>query len=174
MNRSAYEMEALTVPACASFCADRNFQYVGLEWSTECYCSNSMPASPLDDSSCARSCGGDSTMRCGGGYALSVYEVTNTDKIEERYAWESEAYTGRANGAKNPIYLGGHAYLNRRNDHGGSFVGNVANLGLFDRAITGKEADCLFRQGERKIGSCRAPGEMWGQTFWNAFTDGVL
>ena len=121
------------------------------------------------DEDCSRSCGGDSTMTCGGGDANSVYQITDQSK-----PWEAAQYSGVANGPKNPIYIGGHAYVNRRGEHGGSFLGNVANLGLFDRDISEVEVDCLFRQGEKKIGSCRKPDDMWNQVFWNSFTDGTL
>jgi hypothetical protein len=50
----------------------------------------------------------------------------------------------------------------------------MANLGLFDDALEEQAIDCLYRQNQRTLGSCRPPTSMWRTTYFNAFTDGTL
>ena len=74
----------------------------------------------------------------------------------------------------NPIYLGGHAPRREGDDSGGSFVGNMANLFIFDAAPTEEEVGCMFRAQSYSIGSCRAPDTMWRKSFWESFTGDTL
>jgi hypothetical protein len=77
--------------------------------------------------------------------AISTEEQPDGSTVD-KFAWDD---VETPVGLKNPVYLGGHAYVNRRGEHAGGFLGNVANLGLFDDAIDGAAIDCLYRQVSR-------------------------
>eukprot|EP01050_Picozoa_sp_SAG11_P049490 SAG11_NODE_27068_length_337_cov_0.924370_1_plen_90_part_01 len=72
-----------------------------------------------------------------------------------------------------PIYLGGHAPDQRGSTEGG-FVGNMADLFIFDAAPTDEEVDCMYRAQSYNIGSCRAPDSMWRTSLWESFTGDTL
>ena len=57
-------------------------------------------------------------------------------------------------GMATPMYLGGHASFRPGDEHSGNFVGNIADLGLFNRGVDDDEMDCLFRQTKRSLGAC--------------------
>ncbi len=64
---------ALTVEMCAAFC--EGYAYFGVEYSSECYCSNELAGEPAPESDCAMLCGGDSSQWCGGPNRLNLYAV---------------------------------------------------------------------------------------------------
>ena len=192
LNSTRQRDSAQTVQKCASLCAGYGMPWAGLQASTDCYCSYEDPladAVRAPDAECTASCGGESTTVCGRQWVQeedaqwgwsarsSIYNILDMSKAGASdaalFKWEVPACSG-AGGTKNPIYLGGHAYTNSRGEHGGSFVGNVANLGLFDDALAAQAVDCVYRQNQRALGSCRPPGAMWRTTFWNSFQDGTL
>lgn len=52
----------------------RGFPYVGVQFGSECYCSDSLPTRPkLDANKCTTLCHGNAGQYCGGTLALSVY-----------------------------------------------------------------------------------------------------
>lgn len=67
----------MTVEACVSYCSEAGYSYAGLEYSTQCYCGDSIAAGndPIQGvvGGCLFACGGNSTQMCGGSDALSVY-----------------------------------------------------------------------------------------------------
>ncbi|QUC18368.1 uncharacterized protein UV8b_02609 [Ustilaginoidea virens] len=67
----------MTIPKCLDFCSrGTNYRYAGLEWSKECWCSQSLSgiAARLDDGQCDFPCGGNNSLACGGSLKLSVYK----------------------------------------------------------------------------------------------------
>ncbi|KAL8698939.1 MAG: hypothetical protein Q9224_001623, partial [Gallowayella concinna] len=64
----------MTVEKCAAFC--KGYAYMGVEYSSECYCGNTIGAGALavTDGRCSMTCGGDKTAICGGPNGLSFYK----------------------------------------------------------------------------------------------------
>lgn len=70
----------MTYEKCTSFCASKGYGLAGLEWSTECYCGDSLvngASLNSPSSNCNRACGGDSTSICGGGNALTIFATAD-------------------------------------------------------------------------------------------------
>jgi len=68
----------MTVEKCVDFCAAQGFSIAGTEYSTQCYCGNSVPAdrAPIPGlmGNCFMKCGGDQTENCGGAGTISLYQ----------------------------------------------------------------------------------------------------
>ena len=111
-------------------------------------------ATQVDDRLCSSGCAGDGTIKCGGhmvgaGDYFSIYSFDTRTRANK--AWEllpNPMNTARA------IFLGGHPWPDTHGQLSGGFVGNVADLAIFDRALGTKDVDCLFRETQRTIGSC--------------------
>ncbi|EED20675.1 WSC domain protein, putative [Talaromyces stipitatus ATCC 10500] len=77
LNGPNESKDEMTVEKCISFCSDAGYSYAGLEYSTQCYCGNSIPTDKAPISGvvggCLFPCAGNSTEMCGGSAALSVY-----------------------------------------------------------------------------------------------------
>lgn len=79
-------------------------QYAGLEYSRECWCApylNTL-SEPLDASACDYACEGNTTERCGGSLALSLYNLTDA-------AAESGAVGRRGGWVSGPFGVGAFA-----------------------------------------------------------------
>lgn len=64
----------MTVEKCAAFCI--GYSYMGVEYSTECYCANSISdGAVLTPSGCSMTCGGNSNEYCGGPNRLNLYKT---------------------------------------------------------------------------------------------------
>lgn len=62
---SSTTSNSMTVSKCAAFCSA--YKYMGVEYSSECYCANSLAAGAvLTTSGCTMSCSGDANSLCGG------------------------------------------------------------------------------------------------------------
>ncbi|BFZ57336.1 hypothetical protein PYCC9005_004388 [Savitreella phatthalungensis] len=61
----------MTPEVCQLYCASRGYSIFGLQFSTECWCSSSVPSQGKSNS-CDMQCSGSSAI-CGGKNALSVY-----------------------------------------------------------------------------------------------------
>ncbi|CDZ96275.1 Glycoside hydrolase, family 71 [Phaffia rhodozyma] len=72
---SATGLTGMTVQSCIALCNSKGYSNAGMEYSTECYCGNTLSssASLMTSSNCNSICGGDGTQKCGGSYLLSVY-----------------------------------------------------------------------------------------------------
>lgn len=68
----------LTPLACSSYCRLGGYKYSGLEWSTECWCGNTLDNlaanGKVDTSQCNMPCSGDSNTMCGGNSRISIYQ----------------------------------------------------------------------------------------------------
>jgi hypothetical protein len=88
---------------CASTCQSLGYKYAGVEYGSECYCSNTAPTSSAKATDCNMACSGDNTQTCGAGNRLSVY-VDNTwvNKFNARTSYGSwnlmACYTDGTNG----------------------------------------------------------------------------
>ncbi|CAG2204408.1 unnamed protein product [Mytilus edulis] len=75
----------MTVEMCVQLCMG-NRQKPGLQYSSECFCGNSLDNSGVynetTDSECNRGCLGNSSQICGGNYRNSVYELTPASNTE--------------------------------------------------------------------------------------------
>ncbi|CAD0107963.1 unnamed protein product [Aureobasidium uvarum] len=71
--------DTTTVAVCLQYCGDSNYQYAGLEYSKECWCSNYLSAlsTQLSASNCSLACVGNNTELCGGYLTLSLYNLTS-------------------------------------------------------------------------------------------------
>jgi hypothetical protein len=67
----------MTVEKCVEMCSSGGYKFAGLEYSSECYCGNTIAADrrpkPGVLGSCNMKCSGNSKEKCGGGSALSIY-----------------------------------------------------------------------------------------------------
>lgn len=65
----------MTVEKCADFCAA--YTYMGVEYSTECYCGNTIGsgANKTTPDKCSMVCGGNALEYCGGPVLLNFYEA---------------------------------------------------------------------------------------------------
>ncbi|KAF2740116.1 WSC-domain-containing protein [Polyplosphaeria fusca] len=72
----------MTVESCIDFCSSAGYTYAGVEYSAECYCDNSLPASraPKDGiyGGCNFPCAGNSSQSCGGSGFISIYHRCTT------------------------------------------------------------------------------------------------
>ncbi|KIO30753.1 glycoside hydrolase family 71 protein [Tulasnella calospora MUT 4182] len=66
-----YSDSAMTPALCQSKCSTAGYSMAGTEYGTECYCGNSLSKN-VGSSSCTSTCGGDSSQKCGGSWALNV------------------------------------------------------------------------------------------------------
>lgn len=146
---------SMTPDMCASMCqndADALIAHThfALGRRGQCFCGDTMTTAPLVDTNlCNAGCVGDATLKCGGqrrpGDYYTIYSYVRgmtVQTIQHPY------------GTPNPIFLGGHSWPGYRQDLSGGFVGNIADLAIFDRTLSEKEMDCLFRETERGLGSC--------------------
>ena len=63
---------AMTIQKCATFCS--GYKYMGVEYSSECYCANTIGAGAAPATSgCNMVCSGDATALCGGPNRLNFY-----------------------------------------------------------------------------------------------------
>ncbi|KAI9045978.1 DUF1996 and WSC domain-containing protein [Aspergillus affinis] len=69
--------DKMTVERCTEFCSSKGYDYAGLEYSSECYCDNSIPADRRPKKgimgNCQMSCSGDNSQYCGSGGSMSIY-----------------------------------------------------------------------------------------------------
>lgn len=147
----------MTVQMCATMCEESAVYATGFAVGRNqaCYCGSARTrASAVSDQLCSAGCMGDGTIKCGGHLAgpgdyFSVYSF-DTD-TRARKPWNS--LPNPMNAAR-PIFLGGHAWNDTRGQISGGFMGNIADLAIFDRALGAKDIDCLFRETARRLGSC--------------------
>lgn len=65
---------SMTVEICAGFC--KGYTYFGVEYSSECYCDNTIAAGavPVTDGGCSMTCAGAPSEFCGGPNRLNFYK----------------------------------------------------------------------------------------------------
>ncbi|TCD62189.1 hypothetical protein EIP91_007247 [Steccherinum ochraceum] len=67
-----------TPAACVQFCEGKGFTKAGVEGGDECYCGTEIRAAPqaLDPSQCNLPCQGAIGVKCGGDFAIQLYELS--------------------------------------------------------------------------------------------------
>lgn len=71
----------MTVEKCIDFCVSKGYSFAGVEYSTECYCGNSVAQDRLGPfSKCLMPCGGNGEQFCGGPSRLSLYKKASGAK----------------------------------------------------------------------------------------------
>ncbi|KAJ9634674.1 hypothetical protein H2204_006123 [Knufia peltigerae] len=78
--------DQMTNEACVAFCDSKGFSVAGTEYSKECYCGDSIPASgmpvPGVVGNCQMKCSGDESEFCGGSALISLYQkCTGSDCV---------------------------------------------------------------------------------------------
>ncbi|GAB7340271.1 hypothetical protein MBLNU457_6733t1 [Dothideomycetes sp. NU457] len=70
----------VTVESCIQECESQGYLYAGMEYSSQCFCGNSIPSSvtPTAFGQCNMPCAGNSSETCGGPNLLSLYKTCNT------------------------------------------------------------------------------------------------
>jgi len=68
---ASYASDDMTIESCAAFCAKN--KYFGVEYGRECYCSDTLTTTAVDDADCSKPCSGNSAEKCGNGDRLDVY-----------------------------------------------------------------------------------------------------
>lgn len=63
----------MTQEYCANFCGDRDYRYAGIEYGSECLCSNDAPTITTG-ATCSMSCSGNAAQTCGGSWSMTVLE----------------------------------------------------------------------------------------------------
>lgn len=71
----------MTNEVCAQYCKAGGYTYAGTEYSSECYCSNTLGGTNITDiTQCSMKCSGDKLSYCGGGSKLSVWQIAQPPK----------------------------------------------------------------------------------------------
>ena len=77
----------LTPAVCLQACHENGFAFAGVQAGHECFCSNDEPGNDklAPESDCQWDCRGDSSLKCGGAWRLSVYKYGNQGKNFQCY-----------------------------------------------------------------------------------------
>lgn len=68
-----YDSPDMTIEKCTSLCAGNGNSLAGLEYGSQCFCGDALRLGPSNN--CNMPCAGNAAETCGGGNALSVYQV---------------------------------------------------------------------------------------------------
>ncbi|XP_007900007.2 WSC domain-containing protein 2 isoform X1 [Callorhinchus milii] len=80
-----FDYRKMTVFRCQDNCAERGYQYAGLEFGAECYCGHKIQTQNTSETECNMKCKGEKSSVCGGGNRLSVYQLELTQDSARRY-----------------------------------------------------------------------------------------
>ena len=67
----------MTIAKCKKFCADKNYNYAGVEFAKQCFCGNDRPNILAPETDCSMPCTGDKSETCGAGHRINVYLLGN-------------------------------------------------------------------------------------------------
>ncbi|KAK4648457.1 uncharacterized protein QC761_110230 [Podospora bellae-mahoneyi] len=72
---NSVQPDIMTVEKCWEFCGKGSYKYAGLEYSRECWCSQTLStlSTKVSDKECDLPCDGNSTQSCGGSLKLTLY-----------------------------------------------------------------------------------------------------
>ncbi|KAI8610173.1 glycoside hydrolase superfamily [Chytriomyces sp. MP71] len=65
-------LSAVNPASCLIACLGAGYTYGGAEYSSQCYCFNSLPPAQLASSQCNMKCSGDASQTCGGPWIMTV------------------------------------------------------------------------------------------------------
>ncbi|MCJ1306720.1 hypothetical protein MMC25_000363 [Agyrium rufum] len=105
------DVKTQTVEDCVATCGGKGFSIAGLEYSSQCFCGNSLPAraQPIPNivGPCTMPCAGNSSQVCGNGGALSLYQKCSGNcKNAEFGPVGSEGTVGTGAGGSDGDYTG--------------------------------------------------------------------
>ncbi|KAI9812048.1 MAG: hypothetical protein M1827_004941 [Pycnora praestabilis] len=72
------DSSTLTIESCVSTCVGLGYSVAGMEYSTQCYCGNSIINEGVLatlDTDCNTECGGNANEECGGSNRMSIYAI---------------------------------------------------------------------------------------------------
>ena len=65
----------MTQEYCAQLCSDKKMAYAGVEFSSQCFCGNSVPTTAKKSTNCNMACSADKNKMCGGNDAIGIFKV---------------------------------------------------------------------------------------------------
>ncbi|KAF3078731.1 hypothetical protein TWF569_011067 [Orbilia oligospora] len=73
----------MTVQKCLEACKARNYNYAGLEYTSECWCGPYLSdlSQRLEDTQCDLGCAGNNSEACGGALRVSVYKLESNSAV---------------------------------------------------------------------------------------------
>ncbi|KAK6345053.1 hypothetical protein TWF718_006991 [Orbilia javanica] len=73
----------MTVEKCLGACKERNYNYAGLEYTSECWCGPYLSdlSQKLEDIQCDLGCAGNNSEACGGALRVSVYKLQSSSAV---------------------------------------------------------------------------------------------
>lgn len=78
LSAASESLGTMDVKTCVTYCSGKGYTYAGLEYSSQCYCGNTLPAEGAPTTgvlgNCFSTCSGNSSEYCGGADALSLYQ----------------------------------------------------------------------------------------------------
>ena len=81
LNGTYSGSENNTVETCAGFCSIQGYSFFGVEFSFQCFCDHVLNTSPYhtltEESNCNSACCTEHSVKCGGVWAINVYEATS-------------------------------------------------------------------------------------------------
>lgn len=85
---------SMTYAVCASFCSGYN--YLGLEYGSECYCGNSYsaPTTSSPSTDCNMPCSGNSAQTCGAGNRLTLFKRNTAVTVPSNATVPGYGYSG--------------------------------------------------------------------------------
>ncbi|KAI5450005.1 hypothetical protein NCC49_003767 [Naganishia albida] len=80
MSYSALSSGSMTPSLCQSTCQGKGYDYAGVSYGRECWCSDTAPAASAktSDSDCSMACAGDAKLLCGNSWKLNVWKLPAT------------------------------------------------------------------------------------------------
>lgn len=105
LSKYYYSSENMTVTSCASKCSNQGCAYIGLEFSFQCWCDNTLDprAIPVDPSNCDMACCADNSVACGGNWFIGIYasNATNNSALAPTQTPSVTSYSGNNSNATN-------------------------------------------------------------------------
>ena len=78
LTGASQDVPTMTVETCVDFCSGKGFSIAGLEYGSQCFCGNTIPASaspvPGIVGACNMACAGNGKEKCGDRSRLSLYQ----------------------------------------------------------------------------------------------------
>jgi hypothetical protein len=103
----------MTIEACQAFCTTNNYALAGLEYASQCYCSNVLASpSAVGDTQCTMACSGSGAETCGGSNAISLFNNTAYIYPSNPQVVNSYVYQGCYHEGTNGRLLSGPSYSN--------------------------------------------------------------
>ncbi|KAK6200670.1 hypothetical protein LQW54_009631 [Pestalotiopsis sp. IQ-011] len=77
LTGASFTLSSNSPENCGFLCGRAGYSYAGVEYTSQCFCGNSIGNEQADESSCSSPCPGDAPATCGQAYFVNVWEVTN-------------------------------------------------------------------------------------------------